>query len=746
MLNYTTISLPDATYECFEILTANSLNDSLRTPLQEVIQNLNAIGKYIEDNEQDWKNDSGGGSGGTSLNQPLIGINTLNSSPNNNSILFYDNSWGFKTISSSLKNLLSIEGLPQNNQILQYYDNSWRYVDLPSSETVLSGLLKNLQNDGVDSSNKNGQNKILVYNNGIWSYREYASQGEDIDLSEYTWWGQSISGNKIEGNLSGNIKFIEFNDTINNRTIYLGLDNDGNLRVSSSSGVVNFYATGGVSALGSGSGGGSSSGGASLDDVWNSLGSSTDNYSSRKINIAHIPTLPYLSNIKNNAIFQLPDKASGKTYTLVTTEDLSNISFTLSPATNNLLGGVKVGSGLTITNDGILSISNNIATQSWVNQQGFVKSSGVTSVGMSVPTGFTVNDSPVTTSGTLVLGIANGYSLPTTAKQSQWDTAYSERHIHSNKSVLDGITQTKVDKWDNDYVTLATSQTISGTKTFSTGPILNNATPIRVRDTDGTVRSAFELDQNNIFAIGYGVRNLTNSSTHLYGNSYIRFNLNGSVFTKVTPNGFVIGNDGNETTDTTHYLQIGGGKLCWDNANKALYVQQADGTAAHFYATGGVSALGMGVSGTASLNTLTLGSLSVTGNTTLKTLAVNTKLTLPSEIVASGSPMIVRQSGNADCIYPFFGHAQATTSGYDYYYNQYDNVGLKGTNYNYDDSWSIDPDGNADFKKISCGTTHIIQNYIYINSQCRLFASGSTVQLQTRSSTTTTNWITKGTW
>lgn len=622
MLNYTTISLPDATYECFEILTANSLNDSLRTPLQKVIQNLNAIGKYIEDNEQDWKNDSGGGSGGASLNQPLIGINTLNSSPNNNSILFYDNSWGFKTISSSLKNLLSIEGFPQNNQILQYYDNSWRYVDLPSSEIVLSGLLKNLQNDGVDSSNKNGQNKILVYNNGIWSYKEYASQGEDIDLSEYTWWGQSISGNKIEGNLSGNIKFIEFNDTINNRTIYLGLDNDGNLKVSSSSGVVNFYATGGVSALGSGSGGGSSSGGASLDDVWNSLGDSTDNYSSRKINIAHIPTLPYLSNIKNNAIFQLPDKASGKTYTLVTTEDLSNISFTLSPATNSLLGGIKVGSGLTITNDGILSISSNIATQSWVNQQGFVKSSGVTSVGLSVPTGFTVNDSPVTTSGTLALGIANGYSLPTTAKQSQWDTAYNQSHTHSNKNILDGITQIKVDKWDNDYVTLATGQTISGTKTFSTGPILNNTTPIRVRDTDGTVRSAFELDQNNIFAIGYGVRNLTNSSTHLYGNSYIRFNLNGSVFTKVTPNGFVIGNDGNETTDTTHYLQIGGGKLCWDNTNKALYVQQADGTAAHFYATGGVSALGMSVGGTPSMNALTLQTLTVNGSATIASLTV----------------------------------------------------------------------------------------------------------------------------
>ncbi|MBO5625348.1 MAG: hypothetical protein J5953_06110, partial [Prevotella sp.] len=79
---------------------------------------------------------------------------------------------------------------------------------------------------------------------------------------------------------------------------------------------------------------------------------------------------------------------------------------------------------------------------------------------------------------------------------------------------------------------------------------------------------------------------------------------------------------GESTTDTTHYLQIGGGRLYWDNTNKALYVQQADGTAAHFYATGGVSALGMGVSGTASLNTLKAGTLDVTGTATINTLAV----------------------------------------------------------------------------------------------------------------------------
>lgn len=48
----------------------------------------------------------------------------------------------------------------------------------------------------------------------------------------------------------------------------------------------------------------------------------------------------------------------------------------------------------------------------------------VTSVGMTVPTGLTIGGSPVTASGTLAVTYTAGYSIPTTAKQGQWDTAY----------------------------------------------------------------------------------------------------------------------------------------------------------------------------------------------------------------------------------------------------------------------------------------------------------------------------------
>lgn len=51
----------------------------------------------------------------------------------------------------------------------------------------------------------------------------------------------------------------------------------------------------------------------------------------------------------------------------------------------------------------------------------------VTSVNMTVPTGLSVSGNPITTSGTLAVTYSAGYSIPTNASQTNWDTAYSER-------------------------------------------------------------------------------------------------------------------------------------------------------------------------------------------------------------------------------------------------------------------------------------------------------------------------------
>ena len=62
---------------------------------------------------------------------------------------------------------------------------------------------------------------------------------------------------------------------------------------------------------------------------------------------------------------------------------------------------------------------------------------GLTSVGLSVPTGLTVTNSPLTTNGTIAVGLASGYSIPTTASQSTWDAAYNDK---INSAAVTGTT------------------------------------------------------------------------------------------------------------------------------------------------------------------------------------------------------------------------------------------------------------------------------------------------------------------
>lgn len=48
----------------------------------------------------------------------------------------------------------------------------------------------------------------------------------------------------------------------------------------------------------------------------------------------------------------------------------------------------------------------------------------VTSVQVTVPTGFSVLGGPITTGGTISVSFESGYALPTTTKQGEWDTAF----------------------------------------------------------------------------------------------------------------------------------------------------------------------------------------------------------------------------------------------------------------------------------------------------------------------------------
>ena len=183
----------------------------------------------------------------------------------------------------------------------------------------------------------------------------------------------------------------------------------------------------------------------------------------------------------------------------------------------------------------------------------------VTSVAMTVPTGFSVSGSPITSSGTLALAFASGYSLPTTAKQTQWDTAYTNSHTHSNKSVLDGITSQKVTNWDDAVQGLTQ---VSGYVSTLQGYFSN-----------GVANSAARLSGTSSYTV--------------WGQTYWQNGVPQSVsgaLTSVT------------NITMTGTLRIGDGMLSWDSANNGIKVSKYDGTSAGLWAVGYISALGANTS------------------------------------------------------------------------------------------------------------------------------------------------------
>jgi hypothetical protein len=89
-----------------------------------------------------------------------------------------------------------------------------------------------------------------------------------------------------------------------------------------------------------------------------------------------------------------------------------------------------VNGGTGTTTPSLVEGANVTISGTWPNQTvnatGGGGSGTVTSVDMTVPTGLAISGNPITTSGTLTLTFASGYSIPTTANQTNWTTAYTQ--------------------------------------------------------------------------------------------------------------------------------------------------------------------------------------------------------------------------------------------------------------------------------------------------------------------------------
>lgn len=87
----------------------------------------------------------------------------------------------------------------------------------------------------------------------------------------------------------------------------------------------------------------------------------------------------------------------------------------------------------------------------------------VTSVQVAVPSELTVSGGPITASGTITLGYTAGYSIPSTANQSNWSTAYGwGNHASAGYATLTGA-QTLTNK----TLTAPVISTISNTGTIT---------------------------------------------------------------------------------------------------------------------------------------------------------------------------------------------------------------------------------------------------------------------------------------
>jgi len=108
--------------------------------------------------------------------------------------------------------------------------------------------------------------------------------------------------------------------------------------------------------------------------------------------------------------------STGSTWASSITNNSSNWNTAYNDKVNSLAVTGTTTKTITLTQQDGGTVSGN-----------FSDNGTVTSVGMTVPTGLAISGQPITTTGTLALSYASGYSLPTDIKQNEWNTAYNDK-------------------------------------------------------------------------------------------------------------------------------------------------------------------------------------------------------------------------------------------------------------------------------------------------------------------------------
>jgi len=134
----------------------------------------------------------------------------------------------------------------------------------------------------------------------------------------------------------------------------------------------------------------------------------------------------------------------------------------------------------------------------------------LSSVGLSMPTGFSVSGSPLTANGTITVSFTSGYGLVTTAERNNF-------HTHSNKSVLDDITSTKVSNWDSAYSNIGKASYDANGNALATQTWVNNKGYITSSAISDMATKTWVVQQNYITSSdlsGYATQTWVNNKNY----------------------------------------------------------------------------------------------------------------------------------------------------------------------------------------------------------------------------------------
>lgn len=445
----------------------------------------------------------------------------------------------------------------RSDTYLHWDGNSYNWQTPSGGTAQLGGFLSSLNSFTQPTSVQTG---YLHYNgnSGQLEWTDIPSGSGITEAQMWTslvskakWWGRNLTkvtdnDYQVKGSLSGDIDFIEFKNGVK-----LGIDtqNNNTLKVfRDDSAQANFYATGGVSALGYDASGGGGGGGGLTSGSW-------AEYLNGKQKSGSDPEASKYLHLKSDGTVEWADGGGG------------------SFEPNDLVGSLNTTAGMP-TSGQILVYRG----AGWAYED---KPTGGGSGGgeMNVIDAITFNGNPVPVSNKVAAITAN---IPSKVSDLTNDAGY----INDVSNKLDVTAFTNAKWWGQTVQTIDGKYVVQGDMEAGTagGGIKGfHSIELNTNDTAYPGIGGF-ID----FHVGGQEQGVPDYTARIIEDSLGILHIESMTKEETLQKaGLHVGQNFKDS-----FVQIGNVKLVYDG-DSAIRVEKSDGTAAHFYATGGVSALGI---------------------------------------------------------------------------------------------------------------------------------------------------------